>query len=296
MPETRVTASNHRPGGSGDSRPASAARTRQRPRAREARAKPTPRARTFPRPLPAEAWPWWSSTRHVSRVHSSALRVVSSRSRRGLGPVWREPQASALSQAFCGLVAVLFGARWARHLDKLPSWLAGSSQAHDRPSTKAHATDRKSSNGGFLPHWFHWVTRLVAVLGRLVVAADVTQAVAERTRHLERADDLSATPVAFWAVKPVSQEATPVPLHVGHVTQRRFLNFSPFPVSHHPPSPPQPEQGFGFGSLLLGMPRACALAYDESICWSAIPMESVGLGVQGTRAQGRRTHWPTDRA
>jgi hypothetical protein len=31
------------------------------------------------------------------------------------------------------------------------------------------------------------------------------------------------------------------------VTQRRFLNFSPLPVSHHPPLPSQPEQGFGFG-------------------------------------------------
>jgi hypothetical protein len=93
--------------------------------------------------------------------------------------------------------------------------------------------------------------KLVVLLGGLVVAADVAHAVAERTRHLEMADDLSATPVAFWAVKPVSQEATPVPLHVGHVTQRRFLNFSPFPVSHHPPSPLQPEHGFG---SLLAMP------------------------------------------
>jgi hypothetical protein len=54
VPETRVTASNHRPAGSGDSRPASAASTGSAP-ALEGEAQPTPRARTDPRPFPAEA-------------------------------------------------------------------------------------------------------------------------------------------------------------------------------------------------------------------------------------------------
>ena len=87
-------------------------------------------------------------------------------------------------------------------------------------------------------------------LDGFVVTADVAQAMAERIHHPKRADDLSAVSVTLWAVKPVSQEATPVPLHVGHETHRRFLNFSPFPVSHQLPLPSQPEHGFGFGSFV----------------------------------------------
>jgi hypothetical protein len=75
------------------------------------------------------------------------------------------------------------------------------------------------------------------VLGRLVVAADVSESVTEPARQLKRADDLSSGSAAVRALQPVSQDATPVPLHVGHLTQRRFLNFSPLPVSHQPPLP-----------------------------------------------------------
>lgn len=75
----------------------------------------------------------------------------------------------------------------------------------------------------------------------------------ERARHAKRADDLPSRPFALRALKPVSQDATPVPLHAGHVTHRRFLNFSPLPVSHHPPLPSQPEHGFGFGASSLAM-------------------------------------------
>ena len=50
--ERSVTAGRHWPHGSGEDRPASAARTRQRPRAREAARQPTPQERAVPR-LPA---------------------------------------------------------------------------------------------------------------------------------------------------------------------------------------------------------------------------------------------------
>ena len=49
-----MTANNHRPAGSGDGRPVSAAAP-DSARAREGAAQPTPRARTDPRPFPAEA-------------------------------------------------------------------------------------------------------------------------------------------------------------------------------------------------------------------------------------------------
>jgi hypothetical protein len=50
--ERSVTAGRHWPHGSGEDRPASAARTRQRPREREAARQPTPQERAVPR-LPA---------------------------------------------------------------------------------------------------------------------------------------------------------------------------------------------------------------------------------------------------
>jgi len=70
----RVTAGHHRPGGSGDSRPASAARPRQRPRAREGAPLPTPGRGQAPAHSPLRLWPWWSPpprlapTPGVSRV------------------------------------------------------------------------------------------------------------------------------------------------------------------------------------------------------------------------------------
>ena len=55
VPKTRVTASNHRPMGSGDSRPARGRRAWQRPRARgRGKARRAPGA-DLPRSLPAEA-------------------------------------------------------------------------------------------------------------------------------------------------------------------------------------------------------------------------------------------------
>jgi hypothetical protein len=91
------------------------------------------------------------------------------------------------------------------------------------------------------------------LLSGFVVAADVTVAVTERACHAERADDLLAISAALWALEWVSQRATPVPLHVGHLTHRRFLNFSPLPVSHHPPWPLQVEHGCFFGGSFLAI-------------------------------------------
>jgi hypothetical protein len=92
-PKTHVTASSHRPAGIGDSRPAlGAAPSTALPRER-GRGRPTPRARTVPHHSPLSSWPWWSLTRRVSRSRSSALRVSSSRSLRGLRPGAGVPKA-----------------------------------------------------------------------------------------------------------------------------------------------------------------------------------------------------------
>ena len=80
-----MTASNHRPAGSGDSRPASAASPGSAP-AREGEAQPTPWARTAPRPFPAGAL---ALVVTLALSHASQLRHFASsvlRSLRGLGP------------------------------------------------------------------------------------------------------------------------------------------------------------------------------------------------------------------
>ncbi len=89
--------------------------------------------------------------------------------------------------------------------------------------------------------------------GGFVVVTNVTVTAAERACHAERADDLLAISAAFWALEWVSQRAMPVPLHAGHLTHCRFSNFSPLPVSHHPPWPLQAGQGCFFGGSFLAM-------------------------------------------
>jgi hypothetical protein len=178
-------------------------------------------------------------------------------------------------------------ARWAWHLDEVSSWLACSAEEHYLPCAEAHSADRQDAHGWLIPHWPHRPYRRREFLGGLVVAADVTEAVAERARHTQWADDLLATAAAFRALKPVSHGATPVPLHAGHLTHRRFLNFSPFPVSHQPPLPSQPMHGFGFGSLLLAMPSACALVHPIVNASALLrATESSELGVPETRFEG----------
>ena len=90
----RVTAGNHRPAGSGDSRPASAAAPGSAP-AREGEAQPTPRARTDPRPFSAPAP---ALVVMLAPTHSSpgTSRLQHSISCAGSACAWREPQASAL--------------------------------------------------------------------------------------------------------------------------------------------------------------------------------------------------------
>ena len=95
VPETRVTASNHRPAGSGDSRPASAAAPGSAS-AREGEAQPTPRAQTDPRPIPRLRPGPSGHARTLPRSHlrhfaSSALDQCA-----GSARAWREPRASAL--------------------------------------------------------------------------------------------------------------------------------------------------------------------------------------------------------
>jgi len=90
-----VTASNHRPSGSGDNRPASAAAPGSAPRARGRGSADAPGADS-PRLFPAEALalvvglalPHAPSRRHLA---PSALRSCA-----GLARAWREPEASAL--------------------------------------------------------------------------------------------------------------------------------------------------------------------------------------------------------
>lgn len=86
----------------------------------------------------------------------------------------------------------------------------------------------------------------IVFLGGLVVVAYVAEAAAERAGQADGADDLFAGSLALGALEAVGHDETPVPLQVGHLTQRRFLNFWPLPVSHQPPLPSQPGHGFFF--------------------------------------------------
>jgi hypothetical protein len=92
-----VTASNHRPAGSGDSRPASAAAPGS-VHTREGEAQPTPRARTDPCPFPAETLALVATLAlpHASVSGTSRLRL--SIFCAGSARAWREPQASALEK------------------------------------------------------------------------------------------------------------------------------------------------------------------------------------------------------
>ena len=87
-----MTASSHRPAGSGDSRRASAAAPGSAA-AREGGAQPTPRARTDPRPLPAEALALVVTLALPHASVSGTSRLQISGPRAGSTRAWREPKA-----------------------------------------------------------------------------------------------------------------------------------------------------------------------------------------------------------
>jgi len=158
VPETRVTSGNHRPVGSGDSRPVSAASPGSAP-AREGEAQPTPRARTFPPPIPPlRPWPWWSSSSRSTlpifrRFASSAFDSCA-----GSARAWREPQASALEV----VEKVVALTRLLRAPRKEPTGIFGvhrhiptSSNVHASPLTSEQAFNALSSSRFMIAHRHH---------------------------------------------------------------------------------------------------------------------------------------------